>query len=163
MITLYKSLIRSLLEYCCPLWNPRKVTDIQLLEGVQRPFTSRIAGLHHLNYWDRLKQLKMMSLQRRRYVILIMWKIFHNVVPNCCDIKYKATPRQGSVAIIPPLSMTSSSGNQSLYDASFAVHGPKQWNKIPPEVKASNSFEAFKISLSSFLDFIPASRINSTM
>jgi hypothetical protein len=34
MLTLYKSLVRSLLEYCCPLWNPKKVTDIQLLESV---------------------------------------------------------------------------------------------------------------------------------
>ena len=68
MTTLYKSLIRSLLlfflEYCCPLWNPSKVTEIQLLEGVQKTFTSRIAGLQHFNYWDRLKQLNMMSLQR---------------------------------------------------------------------------------------------------
>ena len=62
MTTLYKSLIRSLLEYCCPLWNPGKVTEIHLIEGVQRTFTSRIGGLQHLNYWERLKQLKMMSL-----------------------------------------------------------------------------------------------------
>ena len=45
MITLYKSLVRSLLEYCCPLWDPTKITDIQMLEGVQRTFTSRIGGL----------------------------------------------------------------------------------------------------------------------
>ena len=131
MITLYKSLIRSLLEYCCPLWNPRRVTEIQLLEGVQRTFTSCIAGLRHLSYWERLKQLKMVSLQWRRYIILMMLKILHSVVPNYCDIKFKVTPRQGSVAIIPSLSVTSPSGNLSLYDASFAVHGPKLWNKIP--------------------------------
>ena len=27
--TLYKSLIRSHLEYCCPLWDPSKIGDIQ--------------------------------------------------------------------------------------------------------------------------------------
>ena len=32
MLTLYKSMVRSLLEYCCPLWNLRKVSDIQELE-----------------------------------------------------------------------------------------------------------------------------------
>ena len=32
MTTLYNSLIRSLLEYCCPLWNPSKLTEIQLSE-----------------------------------------------------------------------------------------------------------------------------------
>ena len=36
MTTLYKSLIRSQLEYCCPLWSPTKVTEKQLIEGVQR-------------------------------------------------------------------------------------------------------------------------------
>jgi hypothetical protein len=52
MMTLYKSLVRSHLEYCCPLWNCSKNKDIQLLEGIQQTFTSKIDGLHHLNYWQ---------------------------------------------------------------------------------------------------------------
>ena len=52
MMTLYKSLVRSHLEYCCPLWNCSKNNDIQQLEGVQRTFTSRIDGIQHLNYWQ---------------------------------------------------------------------------------------------------------------
>ena len=32
MVTLYKSLVRSHLEYCCPLWSPRKITDINELK-----------------------------------------------------------------------------------------------------------------------------------
>ena len=31
MVTLYKSLVRSHLEYCCPLWHPSKISDIELL------------------------------------------------------------------------------------------------------------------------------------
>ena len=95
MITLYKSLVRSLLEYCCLLWDPSKITEIHMLEGVQRTFTSRIGGLKDMNYWERLVHLKLMSLQRRRerYTIVMMWKILHNVVPNCCNIEFIDTSR----------------------------------------------------------------------
>ena len=85
----------------------------------------------------------------------MMWKILHNVVPNCCDIKFKVTPRHGDVAIIPSLSKSSSLRNQSLYDRSFAVQGPKLWNNVPHTVKANTSFDMFKCSLSNFLALIP--------
>ena len=76
MLTLYKSMVRSLLEYCSPLWNSKNIGDIQILEGVQRTFTSRIGGCYELDYWERLQKLSLMSLQRRRerYIILHMWK-----------------------------------------------------------------------------------------
>ena len=84
MITLYKSLVRSLLEYCCPQWDPTKATDIQMPEGVQRTFTSR-------------------------------------------KIKFIETLRDGTKAVIlsNSLSKCSSPRNQTLYDSSFAVRGPK--------------------------------------
>ena len=109
MTTLYKLLVRSTLEYCCPLWDPGKVTDIQLIEGVQRTFTNRISGLQHLNYWKILAYLKLMSLQRRRerYVILMMWKILHKVVPHCCHVKFKMTSKNDIIAVIPPLAKSS--------------------------------------------------------
>ena len=161
MTTLYKSLVRSLLEYCRPLWNPTKVTEIQLIEGVQRTFTSFIGGLRHLNYWERLVQLKVMPLQCRVQTgevyhpdALMVWKILHNVVPNCCNIKVKVTPRHGDVAIIPSLSKSSSRRNQSLYDRSFAVQGPKLWNKVPHTVKADTFFDMLRCSFSNFLALI---------
>ena len=157
MMTLYKSLVRSLLEYCCPLWDPVKTTEIQLLEGVQRTFTSRIGGLYSLNYWERLAHLKLMSLQRRRerYIILMMWKTYHNIVPNSCSIEFVETSRYGTKAVVPSLSKSSSLRNQTLYDSSFAVKGPKLWNKVPSEVKAEKTFASFKVSLSKFLALIP--------
>ena len=36
MLTIWKSLIRCKLEYCCPLWNPQKLEDIKALE---QPFS----------------------------------------------------------------------------------------------------------------------------
>ena len=34
MTTPHKSLLRSTLQFSCPLWNPEKVTDIRQIEGV---------------------------------------------------------------------------------------------------------------------------------
>ena len=147
MMTLYKSLVRSLLEYCCPLWNPSKITDIQLLESVQRTFTNRIAGLQGTDYWDRLKTLKLMSLQRRRerYIILQMWKLLHCISPNDIGVTFQEKNRRGFKADVPKLVRTSLQHNQSLYDASFSVLGPRLWNIIPAHLTRVADAEQFKI------------------
>ena len=58
-------MVRSLIEYCCPLWHPSKISDIQELESVQKAFTARISGMRDIYYWDRLVYLSLMSLERR--------------------------------------------------------------------------------------------------
>ena len=157
MLTLYKSLVRSHLEYCCPLWNSCKSSETQLLEGVQRTFTSKIWGFQHLNYWQRLKALDIMSLQRRRerYIIIHMWKILHGVCPNGLNVQFYLPSRLGTKAIIPCLSKSSSQHNQTLYDTSFAVMGPRLWNIIPGKLHSVESLVQFKTNLKVFMKTFP--------
>ena len=84
MLTLYKSMVRCRLEYCCPLWNPADIASIQAIESIQQHFTKRINGFQHLHYYDRLRYLQLQSLQRRRerYIIIYMWKIRHSLCLN---------------------------------------------------------------------------------
>ena len=72
MLRLLKSLVIPLLEYCCQLCNPWKAKDIQAIEAIQRTFTYKITEVQHLNYWERLHELKLYYLQRRRerYIII---------------------------------------------------------------------------------------------
>lgn len=157
ILTLYKSLVRSLLEYCCPLWNPSKIGDIQLLESVQRTLTSRVHGVQHMNYWDRLRSLKLMSLQRRRerYLILHMFKILHDLCPNDLNVKFAPLSRLGVRALIPNLSRASKQRHQTMYDSSFTVLGPRLWNTIPSELTQISSQQQFKNRLTNYLFSIP--------
>ena len=50
MLTLYTTMERTRLEYCCPLLNPSKITDIQKLENIQRSFLRKIAGCGQIDY-----------------------------------------------------------------------------------------------------------------
>ena len=56
----------------------------QAIEGIQRTFTYEITEVPHLNYWERLHELKLYSLLRRRdhYIIIYIWKIMQHMVPN---------------------------------------------------------------------------------
>ena len=156
MCTVYKSLVRSHLEYCCPLWNPTKLSDIRLLEEVQRTFTSKISGMQHLDYWTRLKRLGLMSLQRRRerYIIIQMWKILNLKAPNDVAIQFTTPNRRGIQAKIPPINRNSSLRNQTRYDKSFSVLGPRLWNILPSEITLIVDSLVFKSKLTKyFLSF----------
>ena len=157
MLTLYKSMVRSLLEYCSPLWNPIKISDIQELESVQKAFTSRIAGMKDIHYWDCLKKLSLMSLQRRRerYIILHMWKIFHSMTTNDLNIEFVSRPRLGNLAKIPAVRKSAYTVNQSIYEKSFAVMGPKLWNAMPYHLNLISDLEQLKSQLTKFLLTVP--------
>ena len=157
MLTLFKSMIRSRTEYCCPLWNPHKISDIQTLESIQRTFTSKITGYSDFDYWTRLKMLRIYSLQRRRerYLLMHMFKILNDFTPNDLNINFIYSDRRGILAVVPPLVRNASAKHQSNYDASFCVMGPKLWNTLPSQCRSRTTLCSFKSSLTKFLEMIP--------
>ena len=157
MLTLYTSMVRSKLEYCCPVWNPSSVTEIQILESIQRSFTRKISGCKDITYWDRLKSLKLMSLQRRRerYCIIHVWKILNNQAPNDVGFEFQHHQRLGIKAKLPSINRRAQLSVRTDYDNTFRVRAAQLWNLLPEKLGTETSLENFKVGLGRFLDKCP--------
>ena len=163
LLPLWKTLVIPKLEYQCQVWSPNYTKDIVLLEQVQRVFTRKIYNMIGLNYWERLKSLKLFSLQRRRerYFIIYVWKIIENLAPNPREaedggIKVRYHIRHGRkcyrTGINAPTAFL-----RKLQNQSFLIHGPKVFNSVPKNIRniTQCSVEVFKRKLDGWLNSLP--------
>lgn len=159
MLTLYKSLVIPLVEYCCQLWSPWRVGEKQSLETIQRSFTSKISDIQHLDYWARLQELDLYSLERRRerYAILYIYKILIGKSINNMNIQFSIHQRRGRLCHIERIHSTASTRVKTLKENAFAIRGPQLFNALPRHLRDSpeQSLESFKNQLDKFLRTIP--------
>jgi hypothetical protein len=82
MMKAYCIYVRPLVEYCSAVWSPHTHCLFDKIEKVQRFFTRNIAGLKNLSYEERLKILRLQSLERRRLFIdlVLCYKILNGKI-----------------------------------------------------------------------------------
>ena len=158
MVTLFKSLVLSRIEYCSVLTAPFKEGEIAALEQIQKSFTAHIKPIKHLDYWQRLKELNLYSLERRRerYIIIYTWKILEGLVPNLhTKITTHWNDRKGRLCVIPGFRDRGTIGR--IKDNSLPVRGPKLFNSLPQHVRniMGTSLTVFKSALDKILQQVP--------
>ena len=79
---LYKSLIRPHVEYGTPIWSPHLKGDRDNIEKLQRRTTKLIPDLKDKSYEERLRHLKLPTLEYRRLRtdLILLYKYTHNLI-----------------------------------------------------------------------------------
>ena len=157
MLTLWKSLILPVLDYCCQLWSPTAVGQINALEKVQMSFLKKITGVTG-TYWQQLAAVNIYSLQRRRerYIVIYIWKVVEGLVPNF-GISVLNNSRHGRYCVVPHIKTTAPVRIQNLRFASLSVNGPRLFNAMPNCVRnmTNCSIDAFKNALDKYIRAVP--------
>ena len=112
----------------------RKINTNTSRSFLQKDFLNRIPALRGENYWEKLKILKMISLQRRqeRYRIIYIWKILEGLAPNCgIQTTSSEDRRQGRKCKVQNIKTGAKASAKALREQTFQVHGPQLFNCLP--------------------------------
>ena len=109
-----------------------------------------------MNYWERIKELDLYSLQRRRerYQVIHMWKIYKEIIPNDLQLEFYESRSHGIKCRRPKLNLKNKRIS-TLRDNFFTSVGPALFNAIPSSVISSKSLNIFKSKFDKFLHLIP--------
>jgi hypothetical protein len=152
-LQLYKSLVRSNLEYCTTVWSPGNIGDVRALERVQRGMTKYILGYPETSYELRCQQLKLIPLSYRREVadLVFLFKSLHGIHDfNVHDFIELIPGDTGRRSANRGLLLRSTRVRTETYMSSYFCRIVNIWNSLPQNLRDCQSSCTFKSGVLEF-------------